>query len=423
MRVTSRTRHVFAVFAALTLLFSACAPAQQEEAAGTAEVPDEILIGATLPLTGDEADAGGYFKEGYELAFKELEDEGGLQVGDKQVPVKLKVLDDTTNPSTAVNLAEKLVEDGAHALLGTYSTTLVQAQSTAAEREAIPYVNGGGAATAIYQRGYKWVFGALAPIQSLAISQMEWITDEQKKGSIPEPAKIAVIWENTTHGEDYLKGIQDFAEQSDGAYEVIMDESFELDTKDYSPVLSKVQSQDLDLFMADAHLPDFLTMHRQYISRDLCHEVITYGARGSEEDAVEVVGQKNVNYIISAVWWHAQLAKTQPNLNNHFIELFEDEYGRTPEWYGALAYDTARALFTAIEEAGSVDRAEVRDALVNLEMESVVPGGTLTFPEENGFQADYPFLVQQNLPNGSSPIIYPYDIATGKGVAPNPDCG
>jgi branched-chain amino acid transport system substrate-binding protein len=413
---------IAAAFAAMTLLLAACAPSQDEGATESTEIPDEIQIGATLPLTGEEADAGGYFKEGYELAFKEVQQQGGLQLGDQKVPVSLDLLDDTTEPSTAVNLSEQLVEDGAHALLGTYSTDLVQAQSTAAEREGIPYVNGGGAATAIYQRDYQWVFGALAPIQSLAISEMEWISEQQEQGNIPTPARIGVIWENTSHGEDYLKGIQDFAEQSNGDFEVVMDESFELDTKDYSSVLSKVESEDIDLFMADAHLPDFLTMHRQYISRDLCQDIITYGARGSEQDAVEVVGQKNVNYILSAVWWHAQLAEQQPEVNNHFISLFEEEYGRTPEWYGALAYDTARALFTAIEDAGSVDPEAVRESLAKLQMKSLVPGGMLTFEEENGYQADYPFVVQQNQPDGSSPIIFPDRLATGEGTAPNPTC-
>jgi branched-chain amino acid transport system substrate-binding protein len=55
-------------------------------------------------------------------------------------------------------------------------------------------------------------------------------------------------------------------------------------------------------------------------------------------------------------------------------------------------------------------------------MESVVPFGTLTFPEETGYQADYAFLVQQNTPNGSSPIIYPDELATGKGIPKNPNC-
>lgn len=39
---------------------------------GTAAQPlAKVSVGATLPLTGSEARIGGFFKEGYELAFEE----------------------------------------------------------------------------------------------------------------------------------------------------------------------------------------------------------------------------------------------------------------------------------------------------------------------------------------------------------------
>ena len=409
---------------AVALVLAACAPTQEDTEAegGGAEVPDQVLIGATLPLTGEEADAGNFYKEGYELAFEMANDDGGLDIGGETVPVELKLLDDTSDQATAVNLAERLVNrDQVNFLLGTYSTTLVEAQSTVGEQNKIPYVNGGGAATAIYQRDYQWVFGSLAPIELLARTQMEWIGAQQEAGNIPDPATIALLWENSSHGEDYRKGVQDFADESGGSFEVVLDESFELEGKDYSALLSKVKSADADLFLADAHLPDFITMHRQYVTAGLCHDVITYGARGVEKDAAKALGQDNVNYIQSAVWWNPQLGE-QGGPNEEFVNAFKEKYGRDPEWYQAMGYEAARALFTAIESAGSVDREAVRQALVDLRMESIVPEGELTFPEESGYQAQYPFVVQQNQPDGSSPIIYPEELATGKGVAPNPNC-
>ena len=33
-----------------------------------------------------------------------------------------------------------------------------------------------------------------------------------------------------------------------------------------------------------------------------------------------------------------------------------------------------------------------------------------------------PFVVQQNLPDGTAPIIYPKDVASASGVAANPRC-
>lgn len=411
------------------LLLSACAPGQgggepEEPAAGSGagDLPDEIVIGATLPLTGEESRTGGFYKEGYELAFELENEDGGLQVGDQTVPLRLELLDDTSNQATAVGLAERLVtQDDVDALLGTYSTSLVEAQSTAAEQNQIPYVNGGGAATSIYERGYRWIFGNLAAIELLAETEMEWIEEQQEAGNLPKPAKIAVVWENTSHGKDFQKGITEFVEASGGDYEIVMDESFELNARDFSAPLSEVEASGADLFMVDAHLPDYITMHRQYTTAGMCHDVITYGARGPEADAREALGEEAVAYILSAVWWNAQLG--DEGINKEFVDAFKAKYeDREPEWYHSVSYEAARALFTAIRDAGSVEPEAVRDALASLEMESLLPGGTLTFPEENGFQAQYPFVVQQNLPDGTSPIIYPEDLARGEGVAPNPNC-
>src|SRR5947207_14464713 len=87
---------------------------------------DKLVIGATLPLTGAEARTGGFFKEGYELAFDEVNQRGGLDVGGKKLKVTLKLYDDTSTQDTAASLADKLIKsDKVDFLLGTYSTALV----------------------------------------------------------------------------------------------------------------------------------------------------------------------------------------------------------------------------------------------------------------------------------------------------------
>jgi branched-chain amino acid transport system substrate-binding protein len=382
----------------------------------------EISIGSTLPLTGGESRLGVAYKEGYELAFDEVEKAGGLDVGGKKLKVKLTLLDDTTNQATAVSLADKLINaDKVDFFLGTYSTALVEAQTTVAEQNKVPYVNGGGAASQIYKRGYKYIFGALSPVDLLGTTLMKWIDEQQKAGALPRPSKIALLWENTSHGKDFRTGISEFAQASGGGYEIAVDESFELNGKDFSPLLGKVKAAGTDLFLVDAHLPDYITMHRQYIDAALCHKVISYGARGGEKAAIEALGKENVDYVLSGVWWNAQLASTNP-IAKKFIELFKAKYNRTPEWFHALAYEAARALFVAIQQAGSVDREAVRAKLAALKIDSLLPGGTLDFPTDKGGQVQAPFVVQQNLPGAEAPIIYPASVATAKGIAPNPHC-
>ena len=412
-----------ALAAASALAVTACAPSKSNESSGggKGEVPDKIVIGSTLPLTGAESKTGGRYKQGYQLAVEEVNNAGGIDIGGKKVKVELKLLDDTSDQAKSVNLAQRLItSDKVNFFLGTYSTSLVEAQSTVAEQNEIPYVNGGGAATSIYAKGYKWIFGTLATVENLATTEMEWIDEQQKAGKLPKPAKVAIVWENTSHGKDFRKGIQEFADKSGGGYDIVVDESFALDGKDFSAVLNKVKAAKPDLFMVDAHVPDFISMHRQYVSSGMCNKVVTYGARGTEADAKEALGQKAVDYILSAVWWNAQLG--DEGLNKQFVDSYTKKYGAAPEWYQAVSYEAARALFTAIGNAKSVDKTKVRDELSSMEMDSILPGGSLSFPADKGGQADYPFVVQQNLPDGSSPIVFPADVKTGEGVAPNPNC-
>lgn len=382
----------------------------------------KITIGATLPLTGAEARIGGFFKEGYELAFEQVSKKGGLDVGGKKLPVSLVLLDDTSNQANAVSLADRLVnQDRVDFLLGTYSSHLIEAQSTVGEQNRVPYVNGGGGATKIYKRKFKYLFGLISPVELLGTTLMQWVDEQQKAGKLPRPSKIALLWENTAHGKDFRAGVSEYVKGSGGGYQIAVDESFELNGKDFGALLGSVKAANVDLFLVDAHLPDYITMHRQYVGSGLCHKVVTYGARGSEKDAIKALGQENVNYVLSGVWWSPQLAK-KGGQSKEFVEAFKAKHNREPEWFQALAYESARVLFAAIEAAGKVDREAVREKLAATRMPSLLPGGTVEFKAELGNQVQNPFVVQQNLPDGTSPIIYPKDAATGTGVGANPKC-
>jgi branched-chain amino acid transport system substrate-binding protein len=396
--------------------------AQGSSGSASTAAPSKITVGATLPLTGAEARVGGFFKEGYDLAFEEVAAKGGLDVGGKKVPITLTLLDDTSTQATAASLADRLINsDKVDLMLGTYASHLVQAQSAVAEQNKVPYVNGGGGATDIFRKGYKYMFGVIAPVELLGTTLMQWIDEEQKAGKIPKPARIALLWENTSHGKDFRKGVSDFAQKASGGYEIAVDESFELNGKDFGALLGKVKAANVHVYLVDAHLPDYITMHRQYVSAGMCNLVESYGARGSEKAAFEALGKDNVAYVLSAVWWNAQLAQKNPQAKA-FVDAFQAKYKKEPEWFQALAYEAARALFAAIQKAGSADREKVRDALASLEMDSLLPGGKLRFPADKGQQAHVPFVVQQNTADGKAPIIFPHDVATQEGVAPNPRC-
>jgi branched-chain amino acid transport system substrate-binding protein len=379
-----------------------------------------ILVGATLPLTGSEAATGQAFQEGYQLAAEQVNVRGGLVVGDKQVPVTLRIADDQSIPLVAAKLTESMVvAQHVDFLLGSYSGLLSDPQSTIAEREKIPYVFGGAAAQ-LHEHGYRYAFGLLSPLKLLANAFESWLTEAQVAGTLPTPAKVAMAWEDTARGREYHTVLAAALARSKGHYQIVSEQSFPLNTKDPAGVVEKLKAARADLFLADAHIGDFVNIHREYLKAGLCHKVVSYGARGAEQQASDALGADSVANLVSGVWWDEQLAAE--GLNKQFATAFRARFHHPPDWRSALSYETARVLFVAIEQAGTRDREAVREKLANLRIPSIVPGGQLSFPAAYGQQAHFPFLLLQNRPHKPSAIIYPGYLATAKPAASGSGC-
>ena len=386
---------------------------------GAESGPAEVVVGAVLPLTGEESRVGTFFKAAYELETKEINDAGGLPLKayGRKVPVKLIVYDDKTDPATSRNLYERLaVQDHVDAFLGGYSTDLVQAQTVVAQQHQIPYVGGGGAASAIYKRGFTTIFSLLASIENLAFSECDFIEAMQNAKKLPKPLKMAVVYENTSHGRDFAAGLAERAKAKPGNFQIVMNEAFDLHGKDFTPLLQKVKAANAQAFMSDAHLDDYITMQRQYNQAGLHHEYLTYGARGPEKSAREALG-KGADYVVAASWW-SQLIPTATVKS--FGEKWKKAYPTlNAEWYSALPYETARTLYLAMEKTGSVDKAKVVDTLRHIDItDTVLPGGHIRF-QANG-QIDAPFVVTENLPDNKTVIVWPAAEKTGDPILPIP---
>lgn len=413
--MSSPTRRALCLLACLACASFAAGCGSSDRAAESTETLREIRLGAVLPLTGKESKIGGAFRAAIRFAVDEANGAGGVQLAGRRIPITLEILDDTTDTTRSAQLIEQLItQSQVHAIVGGYSTILVQAQSVVPDRYGIPYINGGGASSSIYGRS-PWVFGTLAPVDQLAATQMEFLRDLVDSGRLPKPTRISLLWENTEHGKDYQRGVRQSAAQSPDHFQVVLDEGFELYAHDFKPLLTRVRAAGADVFMADARLEDYISMHRQYTQMGLHHKMITYGPRGADKAARDGLGAAT-DFIFASSWW-------SPNLPYPQVKAFNQKYsaatGATPAWYDALAYETTRALLGAIAAAGSVTPDAIRSALAAVELEnSLVPGGTLKFNSRG--QAVYPFVVTQNKPQGKLDLVWPKGDRTGDTICPVP---
>src|SRR5712691_13006521 len=183
----------------------------------------EIRIGAVLPLTGKESKIGGAYKTATELAVKEINDAGGVDVHGRKMKIDLRLLDDTSDAAKSAQLVEQLIaQQKVHAVIGGYGSQLVQAQSVVPERYGIPFISGGAGASSIYGRS-KWGFGGLSPVENLAGTQMDFLLDLVKQRKLKAPLKISLLRENTEHGKDFQKGVRDFVNAHPKQFSIVLD--------------------------------------------------------------------------------------------------------------------------------------------------------------------------------------------------------
>ena len=90
--------------------------------------------------------------------------------------------------------------------------------------------------------------------------------------------------------------------------QIVLDEPIAMGQKDFGAALGRFREARADVLLVDAHLPEYLAMHEQYIAAGLCHKVLSYGARGPEREAMEKFGAQKAAYILSASWWNEQAA-------------------------------------------------------------------------------------------------------------------
>ncbi len=384
-----------------------------------AACPDAIRVGLVFPTTGREGRPGTYQVEGIKLAIEQINAAGGVNVKacGKRLPFKEIMYDDQSDQGRSVQLAERTMSsDNVVAVIGGYSTVLGEAQSVVADRYEVPWITPGAAASTIFAQGRQWVFGTLTPVDVLGYTTIKFLGTLADQGKLEKGLKIALAVENTDHGKDYVEGVTRWIKEHPGYFTVVFNESFQLGGTDFTGILQRVKAANADIFLSDAHLQDYITMHRQYTQMGLSHRIVSYGARGPEEPARKALGHA-ADYIFAGTWWEKGLPYKQVTA---FDEAYKKKYGRDPDsFYPATAYDSVRVLAAAIEAAGSLDHAAVRDALRKVRLtDSLLPGQVLEF-QKNG-QVMSPFVIIQNKPGDKVDFVYPEDTKTGEFVTKIP---
>ena len=204
-------------------------------ATGAAQAQDEIVIGASIPLSGPLAGFGLYQKWGYETAVKDVNKAGGLAVDGRKLPVRLVIRDDKTDPNvTASNTESLLSRDKAVAMLGSCTPALVNAGALVAERRKVPLVAGCNPLQAFKAvRKWQYAWSLFFDEHELATAPFRMMADL----GLATNRKIAILADNGPDG--VVVGGQLWPQAAKaGGFEVVQNTSFPVDTQQFTAMVA-----------------------------------------------------------------------------------------------------------------------------------------------------------------------------------------
>lgn len=350
-------KKVLALFLAVLMIVSmcACSSAKKEDTVET------IKIGLAFPMSGTAAMAGKYSTHGADVLKEELG--GKITVGDKEYPVEFVTMDTEGSEEKTTNVYQKLIEEEkVIAIVGPDSSKCMLAAAPIAQNAKCPAITTFGTNTAVTEVG-NYIFRAcfIDPFQGSVAAAY---CDQQGY-------KTACIMFN--NADAYAVGLKDaFVENFKG--EVLAIEEYSgSDVKDYNVQLTKLAAQNPDVLL----LPNLnveLGLQIQQARTAGLNCPIICGDSADTPDVANVAGPAIEGVAYVSAFSAESTDEAAKKFVDAYVKLYPDEL---PNSNAELTYETAKMVVWAIQNAKTLDRDGVRDALDTIDGLEL-PSGKMT---------------------------------------------
>lgn len=334
---------------------------------------DTIKVGANLEMTGGSASYGISSKNAIELAFKEINEKGGIN--GKQL--ELVVADNKSEAAEATNAMQKLVsQDNVVAVIGPNLSSSVIAASAINNSAKVldiapmatnPYVTVDQASGKTKDFNYRTCF--IDPFQGTVMAK--FATAELGVGN------AAILIDNSS---DYAKGLAQFFKENfvkeGGA--VTAEESYLQKDTDFKATLTKIKATNPDFLYVPGYYQEVGLIVKQ--ARELGMNMPIAGGDGWDSAKMpEIAGAAALNNTYFSSLYSPE---DSSDINKHFVAAYEKAYGQKPDVFAALSYDSALLVAEAIKNAGSTEPAKISEAMAKINGFSGV-SGSVTFDDKH----------------------------------------
>lgn len=375
-----------------------------------------VVLGAAISITGKYSIDGQHTKNGYELAVRRINDQGGIKIGGKTYKVEVRYYDDESSNERAASLVERLIaQDGIKFILGPYSSPLTGAIAPVTEKYRIPMVEANGASRSLFTKGYRYLFAVLSTSEQYLSSAVDLAAEKAREsGRDPSGLRLALAMGDDSFSLDVRAGILEAAKRH--GMTVVIDDKVPDNFTDMSATLARVKAVKPDVLLVSGHAMGAATATRQIAEAKADVPLLAMTHCDSAQIA-EKFGPA-AEYTLCASQWAPTLAYSDKWFGSagDYNTVFQKTYGYEAPYQAAESSAAVLVFADALQRAGGFEQEKVRDALARTDLQTFY--GPIKF-DETGKNVVKPMMLYQ-VQDGDYKVVAPTKWATAKLVYPRP---
>lgn len=341
----------------------------------------EIKIGAVYPFTGSLAAVGKDIRQAIDLAVDIVNNRNDLPLPLARtigLPLlenrKIKMIygDSQGIPATGREEAKRLiVKEKVAALMGSYQSSVTLQASAIAEAKKVPFLTPDASAPSLTERDFQYFFRT-APNDHLYTNLFfELFHFLRSRGR--EISNFAILTEDSIFGLEAAAIEKSLIRKFSG--ELVAFEMYTPPVTTLLNELARIRKSNAQAVFGHQFLSDAINVVQGLKRLNWFPEgLVVQNAGYTIPEFLETVG-KDGNYIISRVAWALGLGRVKP-IVTEVNQLYRSKYNEDMNETNARSFTGLLVLADAINRAGSINRDEIRRAL----LQTNIPGENLIMP-------------------------------------------
>jgi branched-chain amino acid transport system substrate-binding protein len=367
-------------------------PSDGSNGGTTTSSGDPVKLGSIQPMSGAFSGEGPYIRDSIAVAIEMINEDGGIDGRE----VEQINADTETDGEAASNRTRELInQEDVDFIVGGVSSGVSDAIMEIASQNGVVNLTGTGNTGAFKENCHQYAFPSSPHAKNLARGYFPNYVSESGGRS------FFLINANYSYQNTQVEVYKDII-NNDPDLELAGEASAEFGASDYSDQITAALNSDADslqLCFFGQNAINIVNQLKQFGGFDRFDNV---GLNWTSTTIFEGMNRVEGLYAAGHYNWNID-----DELNNAFVQRYEEETGVKPAQFGGINFMAAQALLSAAQEAGSTDPDEVSQTLIESRFESPVDDGEYwwrecdhypmwsmsTFrgkaPSERGHEADY----------------------------------